>query len=82
MALSKELQDAVYDLLLTLMADQSFKIVIAVAYVLSYDAIARIFGTGLGSSKLSVYNLSVQYLNRELFVNEVCYYHGFLSIAI
>jgi len=82
MALSRGMQDAVYDLLLTLMADQSFKIVIAVAYVRSYDAIARIYSTGLGSSTHSVYNLSVQYLNREMFVNEVCYDHGFLETTI
>jgi len=82
MALSRDMQDAVYDLLLTLMADQSFKIVIAVAYVRSYDAIARIFSTGLGSIKHSVYNLSVQYLNREMFVNEVCYEHSFLETTI
>lgn len=82
MTLSRDMQDAVYDLLLTLMADQSFKIVIAVAYVRSYPAIARIFSTGLGSSTNSVFNLSVQYLNREMFVNEVCYVHGFLETTI
>ena len=82
MTLSRDMQDAVYDLLLTLMADQSFKIVIAVAYVRSYPEIARIFSTGLGSSTNSVFNLSVQYLNREMFVNEVCYVHGFLETTI
>ena len=80
--LPKELGRAIYDLLLVLMAEQSFKIVIAVAYSAAYPAIARHYARGLSASASSVYALSVQFLNRESFVNDVSFKHGFLATNI
>lgn len=80
--LSKELGRIIYDLLMILMADQSFKVVIAVAYTQAYAKIARLYGRGLGLASQSVYSLSVQFLNRELFVNEICFGHNFLKINV
>lgn len=82
MHISKGLAHTLHDLLLTLMADQSFKVVIACAYTQAYKTISRLYSRGLGLSTQSVYNLSVQFLNREVFVNEVCYNHSFLKIAL
>jgi hypothetical protein len=80
--LPKELSRAIYDLLLVLMAEQSFKIVIAVAYTQAYPKIARLYGKGLGQSASSAYALSVQFLNREVFVNDVCFAHNFLKVNV
>jgi hypothetical protein len=80
--LSRELGRAIYDLLLVLMAEQSFKIVIAVAYTQAYPKIVRLYGKGLSHSATSVYALSVQFLNREVFVNDVCFAHNFLKVNI
>lgn len=80
--LSRELGRAIYDLLMVLMAEQSFKIVIAVAYTQAYPKIVRLYGRGLSHSATSVYALSVQFLNREVFVNDVCFAHNFLKINI
>jgi hypothetical protein len=77
--LSKDLAKILFDLFLILMSDQAFKMVIAVAYTRAYAPIARLYARGLGISSYNVYGLSVQFLNREIFVNEVCYAHSFLK---
>ena len=43
-----------------------------------YDIFHR-SGFGIGSN--SVFSLSVQYLNREFYVNEISYMYSFLSIV-
>jgi len=80
--LPKELAKTIFDLLLVLMAVQSFKIVIAVAYTRAYPKIARLYGKGLSQSTTSAFALSVQFLNREVFVNDVCFAHDFLKVNI
>lgn len=82
MFLDKELGGAFHNLLLSLMSAQHFKMTAAVAYAMSFRKICGDFGRGYGVSGATVFNLSVQFLNREHFVNEICYHHSFLDNAV
>ena len=79
--LSKPLRNMIYDLLMILMADPSFKVCMSIAYTQAYPQIGHLYSRGLGTSSQSVYTLSVQFLNRELFVNIACFEHNFLKIS-
>ncbi len=69
--LSKPLASGLHALYLFLMADQAFKASIARAYADTYLAVAREYGAGVGVADTSLYSLSVQFLNRPAFVNEL-----------
>ena len=80
--LSGPVTENLHELLLTLMADQSFKMILAVAYATSYTYLSLVnqelsqkcplFESGL-------FHLSVQFLNREVFVAEIVENHKFLQ---
>ncbi|RYH28425.1 hypothetical protein EON65_12255 [archaeon] len=82
MYLDKEIGVAFHNLLLSLMADQSFKMTSAVAYALAYRKICSDFSRGIGMVGNTIFNLSVQFLNREHFVNEVAYHHNLLEHGV
>jgi hypothetical protein len=71
-----------HNLYLTLMSDQSFKLSLAVGYAKSYRAVARAYGQGYGTAESSIYSLSVQFLNREVFVADIVRDHGFFERVI
>ena len=77
--LSKRLSQAFHNMLLSLMADQTFKVIIATAYCEAYRTFSTHYESGLGTISDSIYGVSVQFLNRDLFVNEVSYLYGFLE---
>lgn len=81
MNLDRQISRCFHNLLLSLMADQSFKLTVAVAYASSYRKLCHDFSEGAGIHGTTLYNLSVQFLNRELFVHEISYHHNFLSEA-
>ena len=101
MKLDQQICKRFHYLLLTLMADQNFKMNVAIAYTNclsstitgqglsighSHDCnYVMIFhyhrSKGFGISSNSVFSLSVQFLNREYFVNEISYMYSFLSIV-
>jgi hypothetical protein len=70
------------NLLLSLMALQPFKMTAGIAYCLSYTKLCYDFAKGHGVSGSTMFNLSVQFLNREVFVHEICYHYSFLSEAM
>lgn len=69
--LGKPLASALHALYLFLMADQAFKARVATAYADTYLAVAREYGAGVGVAESSLYSLSVQFLNRPAFVNQL-----------
>lgn len=79
MYLDRSLGKSFHDLLLSLMADQSFKMTAAIAYTNSYRRICMDFNHGAGTAGSTMFNLSVQFLNREVFVHEICYHHAFIE---
>jgi hypothetical protein len=70
---------ALHGLFLTLMADISFKHQVAAAYAKALPVFASLYGDGCGSSDSSVFRLSVQFLNRAVFVDEIVKHHNFLE---
>lgn len=77
--LSKIILQSLHNLFLTLMADQSFKMNLAIAYAQAYPKLAQMFGIGIGMVENSILSLSVQFLNRETFVSEIVNHHQFLQ---
>lgn len=68
-----------HGLLLMLMADISFKRVVAAAYALALPKAAVLHGSGVGKSDNSIFRLSVQFLNRYEFVSEIVDKYQFLE---
>ena len=66
-----------HNLFLTLMSDQSFKLSLAIAYAQGYRSFSHAYARGFGTSDNSIFTLSVQFLNRELFVSEIVRDHNF-----
>jgi hypothetical protein len=50
---------------------QSFKASIAQSYASTYLKVSDDFGHGVGVAEHSLYTLSVQFLNRSSFVNDL-----------
>ena len=75
-----DLVTKLHDLYLTLMADQSFKINMAKSYAQNYFIFGQLFETGVGSTENSIWSLSVQFLNRYIFVYEVATQYNFLQV--
>ena len=71
-----------HNLYLTLMSDQSFKLSLAVGYAKAYRAVSRAYGQGYGTAESSIYSLSVQFLNREVFVADIVRDHGFFERVV
>jgi hypothetical protein len=79
MLLDRDLARVFHDLLISLMADQSFKMVAAVAYANSFKKISKDYSEGYGNQGHTIFSLSVQFLNREVFVHEICYHWNYLD---
>jgi hypothetical protein len=77
--LSKPVTAALHNLFLTLMADQTFKMSLALAYSRCYRQFSLLYGKCIGTQENSIYSLSVQFLNRESFVAEIAEHHQFLE---
>ncbi len=82
MLFDKQFSRSFHNLLLSLMADQPFKMCAGIAYTKSYKRLCNDYSKGQGLTGSTMFNLSVQFLNRETFVHEICYHHGFLQQAI
>ncbi|CAM9943827.1 unnamed protein product, partial [Phaeothamnion confervicola] len=78
--LPRQLSRACHDLYLTLMADQPLKTRVATAYVHTLLPITQDSARGIGAADHSLYTLSVQFLNRSAFVNELVEQHNLLQI--
>jgi hypothetical protein len=76
---SPELRESLHKLYLALMADQPFKTRIAAAYTRALVPVTRDYARGVGISESCIFTLSVQFLNRSIFVNTLVEQHGFLS---
>lgn len=50
---------------------QSFKYAVAQSYASTYLSVTRDYGAGVGMAEFSLYSLSVQFLNRSSFVNDL-----------
>lgn len=66
--LTKEIVIPLHTLFLTLMADQQFKIAASRAYASAFSDVAAVYGVGKGTSQNSLFGLSVQFLNRYIYV--------------
>ena len=77
--LSKSIVSGAHGLFLALMADQSFKMTVAKAYADAFLSFSYMYGLGIGTNEFSVFGISVQFLNRSTFVNEIVEKHTFLS---
>ncbi len=82
MYFDKQFAKSFHNLLLSLMADQPFKMTSGIAYTLAYSTLCQDYSKGYGLSGSSMFNLSVQFLNREVFVHEICYHYNFLQGAV
>jgi len=80
--LPKPLGNALHALYLFLMADQKFKSAVAQAYADTYLAVSSFYGAGVGVAESGLYTLSVQFLNRPAFVNELVGQRKFLDILV
>mmetsp|Transcript_12443 Transcript_12443/g.23345 ORF Transcript_12443/g.23345 Transcript_12443/m.23345 type:complete len:2568 (-) Transcript_12443:2177-9880(-) len=60
-----------HDLLLTLLAVPNFKAALANAYVDTYASITSEYARGIGIFEKSAYTLSVQFLNRVIYVEDL-----------
>lgn len=76
--LPKHLAVALHNLYLTLMADQSFKLTVAIAYAQALPVFASHYGSGLSTTETSIFGISVQFLNRASYVAEMISEQGFL----
>lgn len=76
--LPSRLRLSLHHLYITLMADQDFKRLAAIAYSKSFAEMANAHASGIGSSEHSLFGLSVQFLNRESIVVEISAHYGFL----
>ncbi len=70
------LRHSLHDLYLELMADQPFKQYIAVAYTRTLLPVSRDFTKGIGRAGSCLNCLSVQFLNRKVFVNSLIEKNG------
>lgn len=77
--LPEEVAKSFHELLLMLMADISFKKIIASAYAMALPDVALKYGDGIGKSDLSIFRVSVQFLNRYVFVSDIVQNYGFLE---
>jgi hypothetical protein len=77
--LHSEICDKLHSLLITLMADISFKQHVATAYARTFESMSRMYVLGAGLSDHSVYEIAVQFLNRHAIVQEIVLNHGFLQ---
>lgn len=68
-----------HTLLLTLMADQKFKICASRGYALAFAEVAAIYAEGKGTSQNSLFGLSVQFLNRYIYVEGMITQLNFFS---
>ena len=76
--LPSKLRLSLHHLYITLMADQDFKQLAAIAYSKSFAEMATAHAAGIGGSEHSLFGLSVQFLNRESIVIEISANYGFL----
>lgn len=77
--LPKVTAQALHALYLILMADQTFKRVIATAYANVYADISADYARGVGVADNSLFSLSVQFLNRATFVTDLVATHSLLE---
>lgn len=69
--LPRKIAKSWHDLLLTLLAVPNFKAALANAYVDTYSAVTREYAQGIGIFDKSSYTLSVQFLNRVTYVEDL-----------
>ena len=60
------------------MADQSFKMSVAIAYARAFPYFSDAYGKGIGTYDGALFGLSVQFLNRAAFVAEMVIRNDFL----
>lgn len=77
--LSRDMVVPLHDLFLTLMADQPFKIASSRGYALALAHVADLYGRGIGVAEHSLFGLSVQFLNRYVYVEGMIHEYGFFS---
>jgi ATP-dependent Clp protease adapter protein ClpS len=80
--LPKNIAIHLHHLFLTLMADQEFKIASSKAYALAYSKVAKLYVNGIGTQENCLFGLSVQFLNRSIYVDGMVYNYGFLNSVI
>jgi len=77
--LPKSIAMNLHHLFLTLMADQEFKIASSKAYALAFSRVAKLYVNGIGTQENCLFSLSVQFLNRSIYVDKMVYNYGFLK---
>lgn len=76
--LPKSISKKFHTFMLTIMSDMKFKMDLAKSYADSYINIAENYSKGIGTSDNALFSLSVQFLNRDFYVNEMIEFHNFL----
>lgn len=77
--LPKSISEPLHNLLLSQMADKTFKKDLAIAYAEGYVLFTEAYGRGYGTADFCIYSLSVQFLNRDFLVSEIVDYHDFFA---
>ena len=81
--LPKGISESLHNLFLSQMADKMFKKSLAIAYAKGYFVFTEAYGCGYGKTELSIFSLSVQFLNRDFLVSEIVEnHHFFLNICL
>ena len=80
--LPKKVASNLHHLFLTLMADQEFKIACSKAYALAFSDVADLYMNGIGTQENCLFGLSVQFLNRSIYVDVMVYNYAFLTSVI
>ncbi|TMW57161.1 hypothetical protein Poli38472_003086 [Pythium oligandrum] len=80
--LPKGESDALHSLLMSLLADPTFKKAFAIAFTSCYRQLYREFIAGVGSSSLTILTFSVQFFNRASFVKLLVANHELLEVLV
>jgi hypothetical protein len=76
--LPARVQNALNDLFVNVMSNKKFKTQMSIAYSIVYKDIAKLFSQLHGCADSSVFTMSVQFLNRENLVSNMCLNYKFM----
>jgi hypothetical protein len=77
--LSSKMQSALNDLFVSVMSNKKFKTQVSVAYSIVFKDIAKLYSQSHGCADTSVFSISVQFLNRENLVSNMCLNYKFMK---
>jgi hypothetical protein len=77
--ITKEIIVPLHGLFLTMMADFTFKMLFSRSYAMAFHDAACTYSDGIGTSENSLFSISVQFLNRDTYVEGIILNYSFLE---